>query len=48
MAKVKSDGHIWGLEFNRYMVENTLSCNMRYVWPQSKYLLLRVIFTQTI
>ena len=30
------------------MVENTLSCNMRYVWPRSKYLLLRVIFTQTI
>ena len=29
-----------------YMVENTMSCNMRYVWPWSKYLLLRVIFTQ--
>ena len=36
------------LDFQRKVVENTLSCNMRYVWPRSKYLLLRVIFTQTI
>ena len=36
------------IKLQENVVENTLSCNMRYVWPRRKYLLLCVIFTQTI